>query len=648
MGEVAALSPLARRLVAVVLGVSALALGSLPVWRFGFDRVRDDGRLAAWVNRRPERLQISWREVRSPWPGRLEITDLRVAGRTPRLRWEVTADAVAGWLSPAQLARRELRFTSIRASGVRVRVEPNPPAGSSGPAAGGAAAAAASPAALPRPSGDPEPGISGFPAGPPPPSPLRAKPWSYSFHDIEVESVSEVRIGDNRFAGSARGRGGFELHRRREAEILPSAIEVAGLSLAYRDNTLASGVDGTLRFHVTPYPYRGAKPADVLPRFVGEIALDGQVDPSEGIAYLTRAWPSLEIDTGVADVSARLRLRSARLGSGSRLQVSARQQKLRFLGFEARGAAELEARVDGGPGGPRLQTELTLAGWELGRPGGAAQMTGDGMRLTTRSTETSLLKPPAGGELELDLGRARVPDLRFLNGYLPAAAGVEVEQGEASINGRFHFTQATGDGAGKLEVRGRGVRLAARGQRLAGDLESEILLSEPDLAAGTFSLAGTQVALRKLTAETSEGDHVRDWWADARLTQGRVDLRPPLALSGDFTAKLADTRPLIAIYEMRRDLADWVERLLTLEGVSATGSFEWTPGRFELDRGFVPLAHGELRARFLLDQGRAGGKLLARWRRLVIGVELAEGERSIKLRDVEGWFGGEASAPPKP
>lgn len=637
MGHVAALSPLARRLVAVGLGVSALALGSLPVWRYGFDRARDDGRLSAWVNRRPERLRISWQEARSPWPGRLEVVGLRVAGRTPRLRWEVTADRATGWLAPAQLARRELRFTAIRASGLRVRVEPDPTAGPADPAAPAAAAAA---------SADPVAGISGFPDGPPPPLPPTAKPWSYSFHDIEVDSVSEVRIGDNLFGGSARGRGGFELHRRREAEILPSALEVAGLTLSHRDSVLASGVDGTVRFHVTPYLYRGAKPADLLPAFVGEIVLDGQVDPGEGIAYLTRAWPSLEIDTGVADASARLRLRDGRLRSGSRLHVSAPRQRLRFLGFEARGAAELEALVEGRPGTPRLTTELVLAGWELGRPGAPAQMTGDGLRLTTRSTETSLLKPPAGGELELDLGQARVPDLRFLNGYLPAAAGVEVERGEASLTGHFRFTQATGAGEGKLEVRGQGVRLAARGQRLAGDFESEILLSEPDLAAGTFSLAGTKMALRRLTAESAEGAQIRDWWADARLTQGRVDLRPPLALSGDFTAKLADTRPLIAIYEMRRDLSDWVERLLTLEGVSATGGFDWRPGRFELDRGFVPLANGELRARFLLDQGRAGGQLLARWRRLVIGVELLDGRRSIRLRDVEAWFDRRGEAAP--
>ena len=40
----------------------------------------------------------------------------------------------------------------------------------------------------------------------------------------------------------------------------------------------------------------------------------------------------------------------------------------------------------------------------------------------------------------------------------------------------------------------------------------------------------------------------------------------------------------------------------------------------------------------------AGGQLLARWRRLVIGVELLDGRRSIRLRDVEAWFdrGGEA------
>lgn len=612
-----------RPLRAAALGgllAVALGLGLVGAWRSTFARVRDDARLAAWANRRPERLLISWREVRSPWPGRLEIEGLRVAGRTPRLRWEVTAERASGWLDPAPLLVRELRFTAIRIAGVRVRVEPDPAAGASPPAA-------------PR-----EPAIAGFPGPPPGPPPPRAHPWSFTFRDLAVEELTSVEAGEARFDGRARGRGGFRIRRRRDAEILPTAIAVDGLLLRHQGEELARGVGATLRFQVAPWRYRDARPADLLPRFAGQVDVEGSFVPSALTRHLTRAWPSLDLESGLAEVSARLLVRGGRLVDGSRLRIVSPDERLRFLGFEARGRATLAARVAGAAGSGRLESELTLDGWTLGRPGGPVQATGEGLRLVARSADTSLSEPPTGGELELDLGQARVPDLRLLNDYLPAAAGVEVERGSAAVTGRLRFRQASRDGEGTLAVRGRGLRLSARGQRLAGDLEADLRLSHPDLEALTFSLAGSRVALQRLSAETSEGGRIRDWWADAHLTAGTLDLRPPLALAGDFTAKLADTRPLIAFYEIRRDLSDWAERLLTLEGLSATGHFDWTAGRFALDQGYVPLNHGELRARLLVDRGSARGRLLARWRRLVVGVELLDGERSIRLRDVEEWY----------
>ncbi|MCB1008922.1 MAG: hypothetical protein KDB94_08505, partial [Acidobacteria bacterium] len=108
------------------VGISLLLLGALFVcatlgWRWAFAAVRDDGRLSEWVNRRPERLRIEWRAVESRWPGRLEVEGLRIAGRTERRLWELTAEHVEGSLAPSPLLRRELRFDRIRARGVVFR-----------------------------------------------------------------------------------------------------------------------------------------------------------------------------------------------------------------------------------------------------------------------------------------------------------------------------------------------------------------------------------------------------------------------------------------------------------------------------------------------------------------------------------------------
>jgi len=623
------MASLRRRLPALLFALaaaSALAAGSVLGWRAAFAAARADGRLAAWANPRPERLRVSWREVRSPYPGRLEIEGLRVAGRTRRLRWEVTAEAVAGWLSPSPLLRRELAFTGIRARGVRVSVESALP-----PEEPGAAA--------------PPPRIPDFPAGPLPPSPTRVLPWSYAFRDLEVEALTEVRFDDQLFSGRAHGRGGFTLVRRRTAEILPSEVTLERVEVTSEKGRYASDVDGRLRFRIDPYPYRGVRPADLAGRLSGEIDLDGELDPEAALAWLAEGWPSLELESGISRVSAHLRLDHARLVPGSRLETTAARQRVRFLGFEARGTARLVAAVEGGFAGAQVRSELTLTDWELGRPGAPGVAFGDGLRLVASAAAPSLLAPTPGGELDVDLGRARVPDLAFLNAFVPPAAGLRIEEGSIALGGALHFSRTQDSGTGRLEVHGERLVLLARGQRLAGDLEAEIRLSEPDLPAGRFSLAGTHVELRRLSAETTGGDRVKDWWADATLTAGRIDLRPPLSFSGDFTAKLADTRPLVAFYEIRRDLSDWTERLLTVENLSATGSFDWSVGRFELRRGFVPLARGDLRARFLLEGGESRGRLLARWRRLVLGVELADGQRTVRLRDAERWFEGADAAP---
>lgn len=59
-----------RRILTVAAVVVALvASGVIPLWRTAFDRFERSGRLAALVNRRPDKVVVSWASVRSPWPG---------------------------------------------------------------------------------------------------------------------------------------------------------------------------------------------------------------------------------------------------------------------------------------------------------------------------------------------------------------------------------------------------------------------------------------------------------------------------------------------------------------------------------------------------------------------------------------------------
>lgn len=603
---------------------------SIPVWRVQFARARDDGRLAAWTNRRAERVRLEWQRVESPWPGYVEVDGLRVAGRTERRLWEVTARRVSGRLEPLPLLARELRFAGIRAEGVAVRV---------------AAAVAEERAGLLArlPQGE-SPSIGGFPPGPAPSLPARRLPWSFGFHDVEIEDATEVWMDDRILRGRIAARGGFETRRRRTARIFSSRIELEGASLVSGGEVVASSLDGVLRLESGPYPYRAVELDRLLAALSAEVELEGNLDARSLLEALLAPWPTLEVDGRALGLRLALRLDGARLGVGSRVELADPEQQVRFLGFDARGDARLSGEVVRGSSGPEVETRLLLGDWRLGRPGEAPLLYGRDLVLRARSRALAWGERPAPLSLDIDLGKASVPELGFVNGYLPPAAETRLVSGRAGVSGSLRLTDGGRSATGEIAVRGDGLELEALGQRLAGRIEADVRLSEPDLGARSFSLAGTRLTLRELAATTSEGERLAGWWGDVTLTRGRVGLERPVTLAGGFRARLADTRPLVAFYEVHRDLPGWVERLLTIQGVSASGAFTWAPGRFELTRSEVPLPVGELKTRLLFEGDRRLGRLLARWHQLAVGVEIEDGDRRLRLRDAADWYAEPAGA----
>jgi len=612
-----------RGLVLSVLLLGALFACATAGWRWTFSTVRDDGRLSAWVNRRPERLRIEWSAVESRWPGRIEIEDLRISGRTERRLWEVTAERAEASLAASPLLRRELRFDRIRARGVVFR------------ATGRTEPEAASGAMARLPQGE-RPSIVGFPDLPLPPPPGTA-PWSYVFRDARLEEVREIWIDDRILVGQLRASVGFELRRRRTATIYPSSLDLRGAEARVGGEVFARGLEGDLRVSTSAYEYRGADLDRVLGAAVADLDLSGDLEADPFVDALLAPWPTLELDSGAVHLDGRIRLRHGRLAPGTRIDLHEPLQRIRFVGFEARGDATVRAEVRGGAA-PTLATTVTLGSWELGRPGEPPLLLGEGLQVLSEARQPAWGQRPDPLDLTIDLGSGRVPDLRFLNDYLPAAAGARVESGAATIRGKISVAGRGEEGDGEIALRADALRLDLRGQRLEGKLEADLRLGRPDLEARRFAIGGTRILLREFAARTSVGGRVAGWWGEVRMTDAEVALDRPVRFGGSFRARLADTRPLIAFYEVKRDLPNWAERLLTLEGVSASGAFDWAPGRFELYRSEVPLPRGELRTKLLLERDRRLAKLLARWRRLELGMDVDGSSHRLHLRDVSEWY----------
>lgn len=617
-------SPIFWRRLALAGGLAAVfaALAAVPAWRAAFGWFERSGRLAALVERQPEKFRIHWSSLRSPWPGWFEVRDLRVAGRTPRLRWQVNAERVSGQLFPASLVRRELRFDRVRASGLRIR------------------SARFEPPAPIDPAGAPP--IDALPASPGP-GPRGDRPaWSYRFSDVTFEDLSELWVDDRRATGSARGHGGFAIRKRTTAEIEPTLVELEDVRIEVAGDLVASGLGGRGSFRIAPWRYSRAPVSRVTRGFEGRLELRGDCDPNGIVAYLYRGWDWLDLRGSPARFEARIHAAEGRILRGSHLLATQAEQQVSFFGFEARGDARVEAEVTGSHRQPILESRLELGRWTLGRPGAAPPLAGEGLRLGAHAARPRLDEPPQAVDLSLDLGTARAESLEFLQAYVPAAARTTVLGGSATLGGRLEFATADREGGGTVRIDARGVELDVAGERVSGDLSADLNLDDPDFTSPvSFSLAGSEVRLDRFGAAASNGDRVAGWWSELRLRSGRLEFADPLRLAFDFDARMRDTRPLVFAWQLRRDLPAWAERLLTVEGLSAGGHLDWTRGRLRLTDGRVPLANGEIRGEASLEDGRRSSRLLLTWRRLAVGLAIEGEHRDLRLLGAREWFENE-------
>ncbi|KLJ02410.1 hypothetical protein [Luteimonas sp. FCS-9] len=344
---------------------------------------------------------------------------------------------------------------------------------------------------------------------------------------------------------------------------------------------------------------------------------------------------------GRADLDAALALQQGRLRAGSRIDVRDARLRARVLDNRFEGAAHAAMRLDEADGGePRTTIAIAMDRFTLAPEATPARIDLEGRDLRLDLAATGpLAEFHEHLDARLRFEDAQVPDLRSFNRYLPGDSA-RLLGGSGQASGDLRLDNAGEMASGRMQVRGRGVRLALGPSRLTGDVALDSRLTRMQKVGRRYTIDALAVTLDGVRLEEASRTQAPPWWARLALEQGTLDWREPFEVSGRGRVDMRDVSVLLGLFAERRVLPRWIGNLVDAGQVHATGDLRVRGNELVFDRIAARNDRVDLQARLRIADGRPHGDLYARWGILGLGVELQDGERTLHIAGARDWYEG--------
>ena len=236
---------------------------------------------------------------------------------------------------------------------------------------------------------------------------------------------------------------------------------------------------------------------------------------------------------GGGKLVASLLLEQGQLAAGSRMVVTTESLRARLLDLDARGQGSVIASWQQGEERPGVRLDASLAQARVVRSSDGGLLIRDArLTLTAENDATALATPPAGLRLSLAWQDAIMPDVAVLQAYLPAAAPVRLQTGQATTQGRIEI--AAGRAHGQVTLSGQHIGGQLLGREVTGELSLDLELREIDLGSGYLDLSGSRLTMQAATSASDHQLRTRIVAREARLGPLRIPTQegPAPALEG--------------------------------------------------------------------------------------------------------------------
>jgi hypothetical protein len=548
--------------------------------------------------------------IQLPLSSDVRATGVQIEAPGSRATLRATLDQASGRVDLAGFLDRRIAIDGLRADGVTARLR------------------------LEKPKPVPE----GEGASP---------PWTVRIAGGRLTNIREVALGDYLLAGEAQAEATFSylpdgtLAIRRAAFAMPNGrFDAVGQTV-----TRALSVQAEVR--VDP-SILGQTPGLAFLRYVSGTA--SVRTPIESLGFLRdylKKTPWLELQ-GKGGLSADARLDHGRLAPGSRIAVDASPVQATIFDSRAtgRGTVTVAVAQEGAAAQTALRVHFNRFVFEdLRQKGWPDYLRGQGLQLSAVTPALlDLSGPMPDFDATLDLPDAEVPDLTVYDALLPKEGGLWIVSGHGRARLHLEASTATNRTRGTALLTSDAARVRFQNLEIAGRLALRAPLASPNLADRKFDLKGTRLELTDVSyrnVEEADGKEPSGWWARAELSGGSILWGTPFSLRGEGKVDMQSSGPLLALFAERSRFLRWFNDALNVENLTATGAVRLGNGAVEVESLQASGGPLEIRTRMDFSKTRRWGDLFLRYGRLAAGIELRDGQRSIKLVHPLEWYEGQ-------
>ncbi|MGO2246720.1 MAG: hypothetical protein ACTH5L_09955, partial [Halomonas sp.] len=326
-----------------------------------------------------------------------------------------------------------------------------------------------------------------------------------------------------------------------------------------------------------------------------------------------------------------------RLLAPTRLRIDANQLEVAFLDYQASGRGELTAQIDSPE---QAQLSLGIPRFSLQRNGDdQPHVEGRHFALTAQTDQLSkvFISPEADYFVtRIALPITEVPDFTRYNRYLPEDAGLRLLGGQASLASEWLLEGMNAQG--NMTLRAFGADLALLDQRLRGDIELYLNLTNGDLQTRRFTANDSFLRLENVFRISEQGAQDAGWWVQLSMNDAQLAWGDPIRLTTQLRLGMRDTGLLARLFLARARESDWLGRLLNVHNVNGTAELAINGDRIQLSNLVLSGGPLLLLSDVTLEEQNASGALYARLGALGIGVELINSEPRLHVLQPRRWF----------
>ncbi|MEA2117223.1 hypothetical protein [Halovibrio sp. HP20-50] len=368
----------------------------------------------------------------------------------------------------------------------------------------------------------------------------------------------------------------------------------------------------------------------------GQFALEGSV---QRLGFLNAFLPDAHglAIAGEGQLFAQGAFRDARLLAPTRLRVNADQLEVTFLDYLATGRGELTAQLNSAE---QAQLSLGIPRFSLGRQDDdRPHLEGRHLALTTQTERFSaVLESPQAEHFttRIALPITEVPDFTRYNRYLPDDAGITLLNGQANLESEWLLEGLNAQG--EITLSAFGAELALLEQRLRGDLQFYLHLTDGDLRTRRFTADDSFLRLENIARLSEDGPGDTGWWVQLLMDEAQLEWADPIRLTSQLRLEMRDTGLLARLFLARARDSNWLGRLLNVRDISGTARLLINGNQIGLRD--LTLTGGPLLllSDVTLADRSANGALYARLGVLGLGVELNESEPTLRVIQPRRWF----------